>query len=158
MWINLWLYFIFLLGSVFWSIPALPPFILRRREFLDKIRQKFVHFLRGHSSAPGSKFAKMKRISWGFFLSWTLKKICATFWQGQPPQKPRVLVPPPQNFLKQSRILGGAHVGVRLVVFGNKVAPKGAPKGKNFWGPMTPQGGDLGGQTFFFPTPSLKIP
>ena len=47
----------------------------------------------------------------------------------------------PQNFLKQSRIFGGAHVGVKLVVFGNKIAPKGAPKEKINLAPLTPKWG-----------------
>jgi len=42
--------------------------------------------------------------------------------------KPHVQVPTPKNFLKQSRILGGAPVGDRLVGFGNKIAPVSAPK------------------------------
>jgi len=59
----------------------------------------------------------------------------------QPPQKPRVKVPPPENFLKQSRIFWGAHVGVTLVVFGNKVDPKSAPKEKINLAPLTPKWG-----------------
>jgi len=50
----------------------------------------------------------------------------------------------------------GAPVEDKLVGFGNKVAPIGAPKENINLAFPSPNGRDMGGQTFFFSTPSLK--
>jgi len=55
--------------------------------------------------------------------------------------------------LKQSRIFWGAHVGVRLIVFGSKVAPIGIPKVKINLAPLTLKWGRYGGSNFFLPHP-----
>jgi len=87
--------------------PSPSTFILGRREFLVKIRQKFDNFLRGHSSAPGSKFEKIKKMSGGLFVLNPQKFFCDILTRATP-SKPRVQVPTSQNFLKQSRISGGS--------------------------------------------------
>ena len=119
-------------------MPALLPFILGRREFLVKIRQKFDHFLRGHISAPGSKFEKKKKMGRGFFVV-NPQKIFGDILTRVTPSKPRVQVPTPQNFLKHSNFLGGAPVGGSLVGFGSKIAPVGTPKGKVNLASLTPK-------------------
>jgi len=55
--------------------------------------------------------------------------------------------------LKQSRIFWRAHVGVRLVVFGSKVAPIGTPKVKINLAPLTPKWGRYGGVKLFSSPP-----
>jgi len=60
--------------------------------------------------------------------------------------------------LKQSRIFRGANVGVRLVVFVNKVAPIVAPKKKINLAPLTPKWGRYGGSNFFLPHPLPENP
>ena len=97
--------------------------------FWSKLVKKFDHFLRGHISAPGSKFEKKKKMGRGFFVV-NPQKIFGDILTRATPSKPRVQVPTPQNFLKQSRILGGAPTGNSLVGFGSKVAPVGTPMEK----------------------------
>jgi len=63
----------------------------------------------------------------------------------------------PQNFLKQFPIFGGAPVRDRLVGFGNKVAPVGAPQGKTKSGFPHPLMGEIWEvKLFSFPTPLSK--
>ena len=115
--------------------------MLGRREFLVKIRQKFYHFLRGHSSPLGRNSKKMKKTPGGLFVLNAEKNLCDILTRATPSKTPCTGTTP-KNFLKQSRIFRGAHVGARLVVFGNKVATKGTPKEKINLAPPTPKWGE----------------
>ena len=49
-------------------------------------------------------------------------------------------------------------MGVRLVFFGNRVAPIGTPKEKINLAPLTPKWGKYGGSNFFLPHPLPQNP
>ena len=72
------------------------------REFLKS--QKFDHFLRGHSSAMGRN-SKKRKMGRGIFVLNAQKILCDILTTATP-SKPRVQVPTPEIFWKQSRILG----------------------------------------------------
>ena len=81
-----------------------------------------------------------------------LQKFCATFWWRQPPSKPRVQVPIPQNFLKQSNF-GGSGKPRRFCQQGS---PCRHPKGKINLASPTPNRGDMGVKLFSSPPPPSK--
>ena len=90
--------------------PSPSPFILGRREFLVKIRQKFDHFLMGHSSAPWSKFEKMKKTPGTFFVVNAQKNLCNIPTRATP-SIPRFGYHPPKFFETVSNFWGSPRRG-----------------------------------------------
>jgi len=137
LWSNLLSDDISQLSSVHRSILALVYFIPGRREYLAKFFEKIGKVWEAISSKWGRNSKCCPRSVKQ--ISSPVRRNKNNNWpQRATPSKTPCTGTTPQNFLKQSRIFGGAHVGVRLIVFGNKVAPVGTPKGKNFGGPVTP--------------------